>query len=127
VKKIGFITKNNVLAQSLAYFIKSNPDLPFEPYMLQNPDQAAVEADILKIDVAVVEVSAGTANEADKALALCSQFRTAAPECRILLLVPQGSREVRDMAIKAVNSKIIDDYVFLDTSLDYFLAKLLAM
>jgi hypothetical protein len=46
---------------------------------------------------------------------------------RILLLVPQNDHAKRDAAMTAVKSKAADDYVFFDTTLDYFLTKLLAL
>ena len=125
MKKIGFITKNKVFAQSLAALIKSNPDLPFEPFAFHNLRQAAMDVEILNIDVAVVEMIAGTTKETRMILSLCEELRQAAPGCQILLLVPQDNKEGRDMAMTAVNSKTVDDYVFLDTSLDYLFAKLL--
>ena len=127
MKKIGFITKNKVLAQSLASFIKNNPELPFEPLVLLNIKQAAMDAEILRIDVAVVEMTAGNKVEAETILSLCEQLRKMDAKCQILLLVPQDNKEGRNMAMKAVNAKTVDDYVFLDTSLDYLFAKLLAL
>ena len=127
MKKIGFITKNRVLAQSLASLIKGNLDLPFEPFVIQNINQAVMDAEILEINVAVIEMPTGTPEETDKILELCKQLRITAPVCQILLLVPQGNKDGRDLAMSAVNSNIVNDYVFLDTSLDYLLAKLLAI
>ena len=127
MKKIGIITKNKVLAQSLAFLIKNNPDLPFEPFVLLNLKQAAMDAEILKIDIAVVEMVAGTTKETEMILSLCTDLRRTGPGCQILLLVPQDNKEGRDMAMKAINAKVVDDYVFFDTSLDYLLAKLLAL
>jgi len=126
VKKIGFITKNKVLAQSLALLIKSNLDLPFEPYVLLSIEQAAVDAEIFGIDVAVIEMIEEASVESGVILSLCKQLRTMDPGCQILLLVPQDSKNNREIAMKAVNTNIVDDYVFLDASLDYLLAKLLA-
>ena len=127
MQKIGFVTKNKVLAQSLTSIIKSNPSLPFEPFMLLNLRQAAMDAEILEIDVAVIEMIAGTSKETEKILKLCEELRQTVLDCRILLLVPQDNKEGRDTAMKAVNSRIVDDYVFFDSSLDYLLAKLLAL
>jgi len=120
MKKIGFITRNKVLAQSLSSLIKNNLDLPFEPYVLLNFEQATIDVGILKIDIAIIEMI-------EEALSLCEELRKTDPECRILLLVPQDNKELCDLAMKAVRVKSIDDYVFLDTSLDYLLAKLLTL
>jgi len=127
VKKIGFITKNKVLAQSLASLIKSNRDLPLEPYVMLNFEQAAIDVEVFEIDVAVVEMVEEVTAEAGATISLCNHLRTTSPDCQILLLVPQDSKRSRDEAIKAVKTRTIDDYVFLDTSLDYLFAKLLAL
>ena len=120
MKKIGFITRNRVLAQSLASLIKDNLDLPFEPFVLQSYEQAAMDVGILKIDVAIIEMTTDV-------LPLCTGLRQTNPDCRIMLLVSQDNKEHCDFAMKAVNTKAVDDYVFLDTSLDYLLAKLLTL
>ena len=127
MKKIGFITKNRVLAQSLATLIKNNPDLPFEPYTFHNLEQAAIDAEIFQIDAAVIEMTTETSEETGATSKLCTNLRKTSPDCQILLLVPQDSKSNRDEAMKAVNTKAVDDFVFLDTSLDYLLAKLLAL
>ena len=127
MKRIGFITKNKVLAQSLATLIKNNPDLEFEPFIMLNFRQAALDAELLKIDVAVVEMIAGSKKEFGITLSLCEELRQAVPECTVLLLIPQDDKEGRDMAMTATERKAIDDYMFLDSSLDYLLAKLLAL
>jgi len=127
MKKIGFISKNKLLAQSLASFIRGNTNIQIEPYLLLNFRQAVLDAEVLKIDVAVIEMIAGIPEEADRIMSLCRDLRKSTAGCQILLLVPQDSREVCDMAVKAVNTKAADDYVFVDTSLDYLLAKLLTI
>ena len=126
MKKIGFITKNKIFAQSLTSLIKSNPDLPFEPFVLSNLHQAVMDTEILGINIAVVEIPAGMSNDPEKTFSLCMKLRQTAPRCQILLLVSQDNKEDCTMAMKAVNTKTADDYVFLDTSLDYLFAKLLA-
>ena len=127
MKKIGFITKNKVLAQSLASLIKSNRDLPLEPYVMLNLEQAAIDAEVFEIDVAVVEMVEEAAAETGTVISLCNELRKTSPDCQILLLVPQDVKRIRDEAMKAVNTRAVDDYVFQDTSLDYLLAKLLAL
>ena len=126
MKNLGLITKNKVLAQSLASLIKNNPDLEFNPFTLLNFRQAALDAEVLKIDVAVIEMLEGTSRETGITLSLCEELRQVAPDCMILLLIPQDNKEGRDMAMTATKRKAADDYVFLDSSLDYLLAKLLA-
>ena len=123
MKRIGFITTNKVLAQSLAAAVKNNPALGFEPFLLLDPRQAALDAELLRIDAALVDVGA-VAGDTE---AFCEALRRAAPGCRLLLLVPQGGATGRGTAIRAVKSRAADDFVFCDTSLDYLFAKLASM
>ena len=118
MKKIGFVTTNRVLAQSLAAVINSRPDWEFDPYLLLDPQQAALDAKVLGIDAAVVDM-AGEGN--------CEALRRAVPGCWLLLLVPQGDQAGREAALRAIDSKAADDFVFCDTSLDYLVAKLAAI
>ena len=127
MKKIGFITKNKVLAQSLESLIKSNRNLPLEPYVMLNLEQAAIDAEVFEIDVAVIEMVEEATVESGIVISLCNELRKTCPDCQILLLVPQDIKRSRDEAMKAVNTRAVDDYVFQDTSLDYLLAKLLAL
>jgi len=121
MKKIGFITTNKVLAQSLAAAAKGRPDLEFEPYLLLNPRQAALDVDVLRLDAAIVDVADGIPVE--EAEAFCRGLRGTAG-CRLLLLVPKAARR---MAIRAVKNNAADDFVFYDTSLDYLFTKLAAI
>jgi len=126
MKRIGLITKNNILAQSLALVIKSNMDLPLEPYVFQSFDQAVVDAEVFGIDIAVIEMLVQTPEETGAVMSICNDLRKKVQSCKILLLVPQDNTYSRDEVMNAFNDKTIDDYVFMDTSLDYLLAKLLA-
>jgi CheY-like chemotaxis protein len=127
LKQIGFVTSNKVLAQSLAVLAEKSPDLEFRIHPLLNLHQAVLDTEILKIDTAVVDVIAGTPQEAEAVLEICERLRQTVPNCRILLLVPQVNKEARGMATRAVKNKTADDYVFYDVSLDYLLAKLLVL
>ena len=125
MKKIGFISTNKVLAQSLAALIMEHPDLEFEIYLLLNLNQAVLDADIMGVDVAVVEIVDGTLKEAEAILRICAGLRQTLPGCRVLLLMPPGKTEGSDMMMKAVRTKSVDDYVFCNESLDYLIAKML--
>ena len=127
MKKIGFISKNKIFVQSLAALITKLPDLGFEPYLLLNIHQAVLDAEVLSIDVAVVDMVAELPEQTKEVLQICGDLRHAVPACRILLLVPQDIKDSRDAALKAVNCRSADDYVFYDLSLDYLLAKLLVL
>ena len=129
MKKIAFITTNKMLAQSLAAIMKDTPNLEFEPFSLLNPHQAILDAEILKIDTAVVDIQGidGASKETETILSFFKTLRQTIPKCRLMLIVPQDNKEGRKTAIKAMKNKLIDDFVFYDTSLDYLFAKLIAL
>ena len=124
MNKIGFITTNKVLAQSLSSAIKARHDLGFESYLLLNPNQAVLDAEVLKIDIALVDVLNNA--DCDAILSLCKALRQNVPACRVFILISQEDKSGKSMAIKAVQGKIADDFVFSDASLEYLFAKLSA-
>lgn len=117
MKKIALITKNKILAESLAVAMKSTPDLGFKPFLLLNSQQALLDAEIFEIDIALIDF-------ASFPLSFCQGLHKALPNCHLLLLVSQDDRETRKMATEAKKKKIVDDFVFYDASLQYLFAKL---
>jgi hypothetical protein len=127
VRKIGFITTNHVLAQSLAALLKNKKHLGFEPFLLLDPCQALLDAEVVKIDVAVVDVMEWDSKEIEAIWSFCRSLRHMPTGCRLMLLVPQKDKMRREMAIEAMKKNVVDDYVFYDTSLEYLFAKLAAI
>jgi DNA-binding NarL/FixJ family response regulator len=127
MKKIGFISTNKVLAQSLATITKSYPEMEAEPFMMIEPNHAAAYAEALEIDVAVVDMAAHISDEAGAERPLYKTLRQALPRCRILLLLSQDDIKGRDAAMTAVREKDADDFMFHDSSLDYLFVKLLTL
>ena len=124
MRRIGLITTNKVLAQSLSGALKVRPELDFESYPLLNPNQIALDAEVLKIDIALVDVVNNKVGE--DVLSLCRVIRQSVPACRILMLMAQGDNTGKALAIKAIQEKAADDFVFSDASLEYLFAKLSA-
>ena len=126
MKTVAFITTRRVLAQSLANVIQTRPELGLEAQLLLNMEQAPLDAEVLKVDVAVIDQIDSTAERMVAALKLCAQIRVCVPDCRLILLLPQEDAIGRDMAMEAKRGGSIDDFVFQDTSVEYLLAKLVA-
>ena len=124
--KIGFITTNKVLGQSLSSAINSKPNLGFEPFILLNLDQAALDVEVLQIDVAVIDILDSVSTQNTSVLSVCKKIRRASPSCRLLLFLSQDDIRGKATAVAAVQGEIADDFVFYDTSLEYFFAKLSA-
>ena len=124
--KIGFISTNKVLAQSLLAAIDARSELGFELFVLLNPSQAILDIEVLKINTAVIDILDGTIIETETALSFCKKLRKANPDCRLLLLLSQDDKIGKKMVINAIRNCIADDFVFYDTSLEYLFAKLSA-
>ena len=127
MKKIAFITKNRIFAQSLAMLIEKYTDLEFDVHILHNQQQAILDAQVLSIDVAVLELFSHASEQIELVLGICKGLRESLPSCRLLLIAPQDNDDVRRLAVSSVESNAVDDFVFYDVSLDYLLAKLLSM
>ena len=127
MKRLGFITKNKVLAQSLITVMKNYTELEAEPFMLLDPGQAAVDAEVLRLDVAVLDVVNEIRDESGAVSPFCEGLRAAAPGCQILLFVSQDNKGACDAAVAAVRGGAADDFLFYDSTLDYLFAKVLSL
>ena len=126
MKTVALITARRVLVQSLANVIEAWPELGLEPQLLLNMEQAPLDAEVLRIDVAVIDQIDSTAERMVAALKLCAQIRSSVMSCRLILLLPQENAAGRDMVVEAKRGGSIDDFAFQDTSVEYLLAKLVA-
>ncbi|HZK44593.1 MAG TPA: hypothetical protein VFC73_09970 [Syntrophomonadaceae bacterium] len=126
MKKVALITTNKILAQSLAVAIKAMPDLGFEPFLLLNSNQALLDAEILEIDVALIDVMDKGTEQKETLLSFCAALHKRLPVCHLLLLVSQDDLVRREIATEAKKNGIVDDFVFYDASLKYLFAKLAA-
>lgn len=131
MKKIALITTNKILAESFDLALKHISNLGFDLILLLNSRQALLDAEILKIDIALIDMESkdfmnNDLGEKEKGLDFCKKMNEILPNCYLLLLLSQDNKGNRNMAIQAKKDKIIGDYVFYDASLKYLLAKLLA-
>lgn len=127
MKKIGLITTNRVLAQSVLAALQQEQCAALELHLLLDTDQVAMDAAIQEIDVAVLDVTGGIYTDYDQLQACCVTLKDVVPGCRILLLVPQQDQISCDMAMRAIRQGMAEEFVFYDTSLRYFFAKLAAI
>jgi len=129
MKNIGFITTNKMFAQSFAETIKTRPELDYNIFLLFNPQQAIVDAEVMKTNIAIIDVvneNSAVSEISENFLFLCEKLRKNIPECQILLLASQYDKSNREKVINAVKNKIADDFVLYDNSLEYLFAKLAA-
>jgi hypothetical protein len=126
MKKVALITTNKILAQGLAAAMSGLRDCNFEFFMLLNPDQALIDAEIFEIDVALVDAIDRGADEKETFPSFCELLHGILPDCHLLLLVSQDDLAQRELATEAKKNGIVDDFVFYDASLKYLFAKLSA-
>jgi hypothetical protein len=127
MKKIGFITTNRMLGQSLSSAIRTRQDLQFEPFVLHNSQQAILDIEVLKIDIAIIDVLEAVSEERTKTLlTFCKKIKDTSPTCKVLLFLSQDDAVAKTMAVEAVHTGVASDFVFYDASLEYFFAKISA-
>lgn len=125
MKKIAFISTNKLLGESLQSSIQTS--IPkVEVILLLNPKQVILDAKILEIDVALIDLTFSDNQEINNNIQclLCEEISLSLPKCHIILLVSQHDKENRKIAFKAKQDHKIDDFVFYDASIKYLVAKL---
>lgn len=127
MKKIALITTNKILAQSLDLAVKARPGLECEFFLLLDSKQALLDAEVLEVDVALIDIRACGCEEQEAGLPFLGKMHKKLPNCNLLLLLSQEDKMSRNIAIQAKREQIIDDFVFYDTSLKYLFAKLASL
>lgn len=124
MKKIAIITKNRILAESLAIAIEVKANLKFEFFSFLNYDQALLDAEIFDIDVALIDLVGCRVKDKEVLLSFWMKMHSKLPECHLLLLVSQEDYSCREISTHAKKAGIVEDFVFYDASLKYLIAKL---
>ena len=123
MKKILLVMFRKVFAEALQDSLYTNK--PEFVVRLEYDYKKAVEAALRQQpDVVLVEIKEGEIPPGENPYELCAGIRRALPKCRIMLMCPENSVRDRRRTIAAMQAGDIDDYVFYDTSMDYFISKL---
>ena len=126
MKKVALITRNKILAQSLAAAVRGMNDCNFEFFILLDANQAVIDAEVLEIDVALIDAMDRGTEEKATLVSFCESLKKKLPLCHLLLLVSQDDLARREIATQAKKNGLVDDFVFYDASLKYLFAKLAA-
>ena len=122
LKTVLLIMRRASLAQGLMAKLRDAPGI-----------QLCYEPDYANADVAIrahlaagalLEASEDGAHDIDFCLTLCAWLREVTPQCRLMLMCPEGQAEAVRRVIEAKRKGEIDDFVFYDVSLDYLAASL---
>jgi len=125
VTNILLIMYRQFLAETLESSLRSKPE--FKVYKEYDYQNAALAAKHFKPNIVVVEVPESHARQTQDYLIICKTIQEIAPDCKLLLIYPENSPESKRHAIEASQEGIISDFLFYDTSLDYFITKLEAL
>ena len=119
------IMKRKSMAQVLMSKIKEQGG--WNIILEQNYNMAEKSAMEQNADTAVIEAAEDGQYNIVYCLNLCARFRMNLPECKILFLCPEQNKENISKAIAAKQNKIIDDFIFYDTSLEYLVSKVFSI
>ncbi len=96
---------------------------------IEEPDQSKVIETIANksIDVALIEVSESKNRDVAKCLDLSKSVRDCQSDCKLILMCPEQDRVSVEQVILAKRTKLIDDFVFYEASIDYLISKLMSI
>lgn len=122
MKTVLMIMHRASLAQGLMAKIHDAPGIQ----LCYEPDYANADVAISAhlATGALLEVSEDGVHDIGFCLGLCAWLREVTPYCRLMLMCPEGQKEVVQRTIEAKRKGEIDDFVFYDVSLDYLAASL---
>ncbi len=125
MKKILLIMDRKVLSDALL----SEMDDPskFVFYTEYNYIHAQISAVVFLPDTILMEIPESQKISPDQCLDICDEIRSNHPECKILLLTPEGNQRACELTIKAVQEGRVDDFLYYDTSMKYLVSKLRTM
>lgn len=125
MKKILLVMDRKVLAEALLLEMKNISDLTFcKEY---NYKKAVITAEIFQPNILLLEIPESQKISLGQCLEICDEIRNIFPECKILLLTPEGNQKAREMAIQAVQQGRVNDFIYYDTSMEYLVSKIKSM
>lgn len=125
MKKILFVMDRKVLAEALMIEMKHISGAAFSKEY--NYKRAAIAAEVFQPNIMLLEIPESKKISLHQCLEICNDVRKILPECKILLLTPENSKDAREMAIKAVQDGNVNDFIYYDTSMEYLKSKLKSM
>jgi hypothetical protein len=125
LQKVLLVMYRSFIAQTLAKSMKN--DLRFEFFLEHDYKNASSVASTFKPHIAVVEVPENKGRQTQEYIAVCTEIRKASPGCKLMLLCPESSEQSKSVAINAIRTGEINDFVFFDSSWEYFVSKLEAL
>lgn len=125
MKTILLAMKRKAVAQGLMLKVRERPDIQ----MKHEPNYENIDKVIKDqgSDTVLIEVSESGEYDIGYCLDMCTRLRSDIPYCKLLLMCPERNKVCVTQAISSKTDKLIDDFVFYDTSVDYLVSKLLSL
>lgn len=99
----------------------------FQCYIENNYERAAVTANLCRADVVLIDMPFESREKLEKIYGICKEIRQENPGCKLMLMCAPDGEAASQSAINAKKNKIIDDFVYYDTSWKYLFSKLRAI
>lgn len=99
----------------------------FKCYIENNYKRAAITANLCRADVVLMDMPFQSKEELERIYAICREIRQENPNCKLMLMCAPDAEAASQSAINAKKNKIIDDFVYYDTSWKYLFSKLRAI
>lgn len=80
-----------------------------------------------RIEVVVIEVAESGRYDTAYCLTLCRELQATVPGCKLLLMCSEQNEESVGQVIEAKSNRRIDDFVFLDVTMDYLASKIMSL
>ena len=131
MQTIVLVMRRRSVAQGIAQKLREAQSL----CVVLEPSHSRARAAICSraADIALIEVAEmgrhglSECQGISECLALCGSLREEAPQCKLLLMCPEGDREAVARAVEAKRQGQVNDFVFYDATTGYLVSKLLSM
>ncbi len=125
MQKVLLAMQRKILAQSLRSALQASGK--FEVYLEACNKNVLLAALKFGANIILIEIPESGVEPAKEKLNLCREIRKAIPESKLFMLCPEYSEESKNLVVDAKKHGEIEDFIFYDTSLEYFVKKLESM
>jgi len=122
LRTVLLVMYRKIVAQSWLLLLKNDGRVcSYAEYSYEN---AVLTAEACGAQTVVVEIPESGPVSTKSCIDICRSLKKKDSKTKVLLLCCENSVEAKNAAISAQRNKIIDDFLFFDTSWDYLMSKL---
>jgi PleD family two-component response regulator len=122
MKKILLMMKRKSFAQSLARILAESQEYSIE--IISDYSQSEFYILNMSINMVMIEMAQSGDYGYEYCIELCKRLKKDFPECRRMIMCPEGDGKISDAVINAKKSGDIDDFIFYDVSLNDLLIRI---